>query len=220
MYIYSTNSVTKWWYPMKTYLSIDLDYWLGSSYNDPEDLSTLGSVLNAVKHVGNTLMVDEHQNILDHINSIEPDKIIHIDFHQDIAYPHKREPEIELHCSNFFYYVNNRKDIDYEWFYPEKDCASLQHRNGLCVNYTNPLSKDNWIFNAQKHKKGLPPIKELKSVSAVGFAASRDYCMYPGWDSREWLERLIRIIGKRYLHTEIVGGLLEYKEIEGGLLEC
>ncbi len=122
----------------------------------------------------NLILVDEHHHILDHLNSARCSDICHVDFHQDIAYPTKDMPEVELDCGSFFYYVKDRTNVNYTWFYPDASCAKgAQH--GLCMpREAKPFAKSNLIFGSQRMRLGLPNLKGL-NVCGVGVAVSTLY---------------------------------------------
>lgn len=158
---------------MKTYLSIDLDYWLSEPY--VEYTQSLTRVLKSVRHVQDIIIVEDHHEILDHVNRLVPDKILHIDYHQDIAFPRYAGDTVDLQCGTFLYFVENRERIDFEWWYPRKECAE-RSGTGWCCDYKHPRSNKARIFATQRQRLGLPTSAELARVSAVGFSISRDWC--------------------------------------------
>lgn len=182
-----------------TYLSIDLDYWLAASWNDPPLLSSLFRVLRQVRNA-DWVVVDEHHKILDHLHRWNPKEILHVDYHTDVAFPTKEvwmgkevHRNLELNCGTFFWFLRNREHMRYTWFYPEADCA---RESGLCMDASfKPLARKQWIFEEQRRKMGLPTLKQLREVQAVGFAISRDYCH----TEPEYLKRLMNVLRRRYI---------------------
>ena len=160
----------------RTYLSIDLDYWLAPDdhyvdYNNPT-IEQFHTFMRSLDFIKDRCIVDSHDHILSHINNIAPKKIIHVDYHQDIAYPYDIYKNVTLHEGTFFYFVENRNKIDYIWYYPDKKSLDF----GLCVlPSAKPFSKKNFIFKNQNRSKGLPTNDVLKDVVALGFSISTDY---------------------------------------------
>ena len=153
---------------MKTYLSIDLDYWFANGDGDINDLYRMLYTISDRP----SIIVDEHHHIKEHIDSFDVDRIIHIDYHQDIVYP-VNGSHFKIDCGNFFFFLKNRRDIDYEWYYPDIRCRT----EGLCIDERyKPYSKKNFVFKSQTRKKGLPTLKSLKDVVAIGIACSYFYC--------------------------------------------
>ena len=160
---------------MGTYLSIDMDYWFR---NDNEDFDSMYKILDFVSTIDNKTIVQEHHEILSHINEHNPDHIIHVDYHQDIAFPYSRYDRMYLNCGTFYYFVEGRQEKTFKWFYPDYYTCILDH-GGLCVDHWHkPFSKKNRIFKDQTMKCGVPTMKELSTVSAIGISLSQDYCEY------------------------------------------
>ena len=156
---------------MSSYLSIDLDYWFYHSC--PKSTNGLKRILHKVLDVTDKLLVDEHHNLLDHINSSKCDKIIHVDYHQDLVFNIGDTTKVE--CGNFFSFVNNKENIDFDWYYPDYD-ECIRKGLGFCVDPSyKPLAKKNFIYKNQTRKCGLPTNKELENVTSVGIAFSFDY---------------------------------------------
>lgn len=66
---------------------------------------------------------------------------------------------LTLYCGTFFWYVENRKEVQYPWFYPELECA-VGGALGLCMPEGNQaLARRNWIpvqMNTQWQPVGNP----------------------------------------------------------------
>jgi hypothetical protein len=185
---------------MRHYLSLDIDYFLSNepvlNFDVPSPLWATLKFISKLKFVENILLVKDHHHILPHINEFKPTLISHVDFHQDIAYPYPyksfiRPCDIELSCGTFLYFVENRRNIDFVWYYP----YNYRRNDGLCVDMSfKPFSKKNFIFKTQRSKIGLPNNKLLSTVNAVGISLSPTFIIY---DSSE-LDRFINILSKRY----------------------
>lgn len=161
---------------MNTYLSVDIDYWF--NHSSPKSINSLKRILEKVKNVPDKLLVDEHHNLLDQINSSQCDKIIHVDYHQDLVFETEGsfgKVGDKIECGNFLYFVNNKENIDFDWYYPDYD-ECVRKGLGFCMDLSfKPLSKKNFVYKDQKRKCGLPTNKELENVTSVGIAFSFDY---------------------------------------------
>lgn len=124
--------------------------------------------------------MDEHQELVPHINEQSYSKIIHIDQHQDICYPTKQylnpdSNELDCECGTFLYFIENRKEMDFVWYYPDYNYC-IERGMGFCMaTYYHPEAKKNWIFKTQKRTTKNISEKELEDVTAVGIAFSFDY---------------------------------------------
>lgn len=196
---------------MRTYISIDLDYWLCSTneyiysekdYPEHAKIKSLFKLLKLLRPIKNKIIVEEHHELLPHIDDANPDRIIHIDFHQDIAFPYRGKDEwinksraLTLSCGSFFYWVNKRREIDFEWWYPHLYCADYKEGAGLCMDrYHQPHKRNNFIFKNQIRRKGLPKNIDLNNIFGVGIAISREWC------DREpvYVDSLVTVIQERY----------------------
>lgn len=182
---------------MNTYLSIDLDFWLA----DPGDslpIKTLFQLLGALKNIEcPKVIVKDHDELVPFIDESTPSKIVHIDYHQDIAWPtpHDRGP-LELNCGTFFWFIQNKENIEFTWYYPDTKCVQAPWYAGLCMDmYYKPFSKRNFIFKNQTKRVGLPPLKTLKDVNSIGIAISKEYCAQL---TENYVDSLVKSIIKRY----------------------
>ena len=119
-----------------TYLSIDLDYWF---YHDREEFASLFSLLENLSSIKDRTIVQEHQELLPHINKVKPDHILHVDYHQDICYPTSPNEKIPIACGSFFYHVQERKNKTFKWFYPNYYSCIKQEVgvSGILVHKSN-----------------------------------------------------------------------------------
>lgn len=178
---------------MNTYLSIDLDFF----FSDEGDHYNIIKFLDKISHIQNKMLVDEHHLLLDHINNSGCTKIINVDYHQDIAYPIYNDDKLKLSCGTFLYFVEDRKNKEFKWYYPQTENC-FQNGLGFCMDMKHkPNSKKNYIFNTQKHKCGLPNKSEISNVTHLGISCSFDY-MNVLEDTEKLkltLEKLIEIFG-------------------------
>jgi hypothetical protein len=179
---------------MKTYLSIDLDYWLhnGNNYHViPRQMFRLFKSLSSM----NKVIVKDHEQLLPFIEKLNVERIIHIDYHQDIAYPYWEDDSVELNCGTFWYFLQNRKNINFHWIYPRNVCKT--DNGGICMNMgiSNPLKKKNWIFRKQTTRKGLSGYTKFGDMNIVGIgvSVSRNYCYTAPSNLDEIVDFLIKL---------------------------
>lgn len=102
---------------MKTYLSIDLDYW--NIRNAPLDaFKTLDTVFQKFESVP---VVVHHHQLLPHINKSEAQRLINLDEHDDTCPPAsgKELKDPDYLCASWVNNVRWRKGGDYIWAPPK-----------------------------------------------------------------------------------------------------
>lgn len=192
---------------MGTYLSIDMDYWFR---NGNEDFDSMYKLLNFTSTIDNKFLVQEHHELLPHINDCDPDHIVHVDYHQDIAFPYRNNERMYLNCGTFFYFVEKRQEKTFKWFYPNYSTCILDH-GGLCVDsWHKPFSKKNHIFKDQTMKCGVPTRKDLAHVSAVGISLSQDYSEYRLGGRQKHALKAARMLYNLFGENEVRDILTEY----------
>lgn len=100
---------------MKTYLSIDLDFWNYHVAFDviiPDPWSKIASLITSRVPI---FVVKNHDELIDHANKYSPDKIINVDFHDDLG---DGERTSKPSCANWPMFVRNAGDIRYIWRHP------------------------------------------------------------------------------------------------------
>lgn len=198
---------------MKSYLSIDLDYWFCKYPTEHCNTIKLLNLLCYFRHKDkNCLIVDEHHNLLDHINESDTDNIIHIDYHQDLCwYEENSNPKVE--CGNFFWFVDGKENKKFKWFYPDTD-ECIKNAMGLCMDPSyKPLSKKNFIFNNQTRKCGLPTKQELETVTDIGISFSLDYLNIEG-RMVDFINTVTCINGVFGLRSEVKNLFTNYGDID------
>jgi hypothetical protein len=161
------------------YLSIDLDYWFMSNV---EDVTGADLFLQKVFALKKPIFVTTyHDGLLKDLNKKHIDKIIHVDFHSDLA----TEPisKKELNEGTFLNFYKWRKSCIYEWRYPDTEiCFTIG--NGRCDwhNFDDEKNKpiEKWDpskmgYKEVKRKKGLKGIN-LKKVDWIGISLSPNWC--------------------------------------------
>jgi len=98
---------------MKTFFSIDIDYWNRLSDHGlvAKNLKKLSEACE--KHNVKITAVTNHQQMLPLVNEFQPDQLINIDDHSDLA-----DNTVEkLECGTWISYVKNRNKSKYKWIH-------------------------------------------------------------------------------------------------------
>jgi len=166
---------------LKTYLSIDLDYW-ANKYEDPQPAKQAYNFLSRVKKLNKKIYIcDSHEEILDHLNSYKVDKVINVDFHSDVVYEdliNYDDPK-EFNEGTWANYYKYRKNCIFEWHYPNVKICFCQGW-GRC----EWLWPDHEIGKFEKRRMGYKKIIRGQGISgimsnniiAVGVCRSPNWC--------------------------------------------
>ena len=115
---------------MSTYLSIDLDYFIGLNKNDADKFRCLNLVNKALELRVPTIVVDTHHGLTNHINKMgqvhDINHLINIDFHDDIV-----TDGYGLNEGSWVTFINWKDNGQYEWRYPNYDRCVKQFQ-GVC----------------------------------------------------------------------------------------
>lgn len=149
---------------MKVFLSIDLDYFCWDTYQKSSK-SFFERILKLRLPI---LVTEEHEQIVNYVNSFEFNELWNIDFHDDfMGYKDTEFPE----DYNWVDFVDLKDK--YKWFYPSfQDC--YKNYLGRC----NPLKQNPWILKYRKtwknvsRKCGLPSKLETKNIVAISITKS------------------------------------------------
>jgi hypothetical protein len=150
---------------MKTYLSIDLDYWFYIGYESYEISGMMMKCFNFFVNLSklnqkcNIDLIINHENILPILKKSVYDILINIDYHDDIC--GKDFPKIN--CGTWVKFVDKRKEGLYKWYYPKEECKEFGSY-GRC-----DAEEDLWKYPKKytdwkqiKMKKGLPNLKNIE----------------------------------------------------------
>jgi hypothetical protein len=168
---------------MRTYLSIDIDYWnsdRGSilGYRSTEETRVyrwLTKVFNLARYKGIPIKaVMNHQQLLDHVDGSKAQHLLNIDTHSDLA---DATTDV-FNCGTWVSFVRWRQQGIYTWMH------ALGIEDGECnaeapifEEGTKPSFTDWGEINRRKvsHAKlpGAPAI--LKGVTEIGFVLSPAY---------------------------------------------
>jgi hypothetical protein len=158
---------------MKTYVSVDLDYWgmtercIGSAIR----------FLNRIQRLNLPIyVVRSHEKILPHLNQFKVDRIYQIDYHNDIVKEPVSPSELdEGTWANFYEYKN---DCVFEWRYPDVQGCFLDGWGRCDWVYSKDDPWEPQLMGYKKiiRKQGLSNV-DLSDVAGVSMAISRQW-----WD--------------------------------------
>lgn len=159
---------------MKTYLSIDMDYWNGRT--PAYTRRSLFSLLKRLKKKRVPMMACmNHQQMLNHVNDSNARRLINLDTHSDLS-----QPDVDrLNCGTWVSYVKWRQKGEFVWCHrhsiDQGDCSRWNGRRIFCSNGAiNKIASD-WK-KIKRTKMLLPNYRYLTNYTiAVGLVLSPDY---------------------------------------------
>lgn len=161
---------------MRTYLSIDFDYW---RHFDKEWYAR--RFFKRVWALKRPIFVAlHHHHLLQDINRRRLDAVINVDFHSDIV---EEEQESEyfaplvLNEGTWANFVEHQERMTFEWRYPDELC--LDCGTGYCHQIRNPFEERCTRWQRVKKKEGLARIP-WSTIKAVGV------CLSPSWLDNKW----------------------------------
>lgn len=159
---------------MRTYLSIDLDFWC--KHNDAWHAERFFKRVWALNL--RICVALHHHHLLRHINRQKKlDAVVNVDFHSDIIEDHEGFPEFELNEGTWANFVKHQERMTFEWRYPEKEC--LADDIGYCHQFLNPFEEDCTYWQRVKKREGVARIP-WGDICAVGV------CLSPFWLGNKW----------------------------------
>jgi hypothetical protein len=163
---------------MKTYLSIDVDFWSDavSAYDKLERLLQL-----ARKRSIPVTAVMNHQQLLPHVNESKARRLVNVDMHSDFGDPTET---YTLECGTWVSYVRWRKEGEYLWV------RSLSISEGNCNSYQRWNSGTDW-----KRTKTIRRSQRQPLTGYLRAAVGMGICLSPGFASacvREATRMLIK----------------------------
>lgn len=163
---------------MKTYLSIDLDFW-----NDSMDEKQMRAFLLRAKEVskGRLHIVDSHESLRKYVGKSGSEHLINVDFHADIWDRFNPKFPVSLrrnyNCGTWVNFVKPSSRLLYTWIHPHSD--KMLYR-GYCSHDINPFQEDGWKlagWRMAEMVKTNDPMKHIPwgDVVEVGIAMSYDW---------------------------------------------
>jgi hypothetical protein len=147
---------------MKTYLSIDLDYWFYRDYDNYQlqtkmlECFDFFAELLKTRQVFSVDLIINHEDILSILKNSNFDLLINIDYHDDICYKNYTE----LNCGTWAKFVEGRNNKTYQWNYP----VPLRFSYGRCDTQNDlwhyPKLHTDW--KKIRKYKGLPSLRNMK----------------------------------------------------------
>jgi len=176
---------------MKSYLSIDLDYWL--NYNDGVNCLNFFKKVFALNIP--IFVTVFHDQLIHHINCHSDfDTLYNVDYHDDIiSFEDDADRDSTLLYAaadyNWVNYVSWRCGSDYIWIPPP---GSIMQQDGFCDRdhnvYRNPKFQKLTQWGSVRHLTG-PRHIDFRSIAAIGVCLSPDFstwqtifkpCLYMG----------------------------------------
>lgn len=150
---------------MKTYLSVDIDYW----YQPEIARRALTLLMEAVPSRVPVTAVMNHQQMLPEVNASGASRLINIDEHSDLAEATVKK----LACGTWISYVKWRKQGTYIWIRPE------QSYQGSCNGDDRAIwnAGTDWKYSESKYisRRNLQITKYLQDCVGVGLCMSPAY---------------------------------------------
>ncbi len=153
---------------MKTFLSVDLDYWSAST--ERSLLGFFGHVFDLKLPI---FVAPFHDQLLDHIDEHPCDQLINVDFHSDLielAAPAEDLDLEELGEGNWTNFVTWKQTGHFVWRYPSERLMT----EGLCHARRNPFDERASGWRSVTMTRGLSHIP-WKTVQALGVCLSSDW---------------------------------------------
>ena len=176
---------------MKTYLSIDLDFF--NDLNNPKDAKRIleTTLSRAQKFKIPVIAVMNHQQLLPQVNyhfKHSKCKLINVDWHSDICQTNDLS---QLNCGTWISYVKKRKLCDFLWLHPTHD-NGYKVEMGKCHDYYNWNTGTDWrnVRRQAFSAKDVPGLVK-KDVCEIGL------CMSPGWSDYKLMD-IFRELLKKY----------------------
>jgi hypothetical protein len=177
---------------MKTYLSVDCDFW-----TDPDIAKAQLERLIDFRGSAPIIAVTNHQQMLDDINISKARKLINIDAHSDLD---GKDVDF-LNCATWISYVAWRGVGEYSWIRPRKSY------NGSC----NSDFRKSWNHNADWKISSSTHVdqKKLDVTDYINGCVGIGICMSPAYSSNDIIDVFKYVMKKN--NIKIIDG--DWKEL-------
>lgn len=173
------------------YLSVDMDYWAEPERSRRAGLRTLKKLIASGKPI---VVVEDHGNMLDHINRYPSDRLVNVDAHSDFwNYKDFNDRNFSnrsyfnqisncsscvVDCSNWVNGVRWQDGKEYVWLHPHADPddrSTLGECHGGSPDpfYKTYRPKHTWFSTVRRHDRFR--LDNLKNVRAIGIAISAEF---------------------------------------------
>ena len=181
---------------MKTYLSIDIDFWEDLSEDRlQKDLQRLVNELN--KRQIPIVAVMNHQQLLPLVSDSSARRLVNVDQHSDLA-----DTTVEkLDCGTWVSYVSWRKKGEYVWIRRHSLDAGECNGGDPIFRERGGVDKtlSDWKKLSTKRVRYLPPLKELlKGVVAAGICLSPSFIPSENFNTVGPYEKVFRRIVRQF----------------------
>lgn len=198
---------------MKTYLSIDIDYWTGTKLDINSGLPFVNrSFIKRVIGTGKDISVFmSHEQMLSDIEKSGARKLVNVDYHSDLS-DNSNGILPELNEGTWVNHLSFCKEGEFIWIYPDINCYE---ENGRCDSDENPFSQRSleicgWRKVSRRCNK-LPTDTELRDVVKIGFSIS------PDWSELDHVEEVMQMLLEadkisRWKYKKLMKGLYQTLE--------
>jgi hypothetical protein len=188
---------------MKSYLSIDLDYFFYEGFEIKDKFLEFMETLNKLCDSKNIKpsIVKYHHELLPIVDKYSFDNLLHIDFHSDLTDYNKEDLyEDNLNEGTWINFVKKRKNIDFIWY------GTSDNEFAYCdkFNVLKEVNRDTKVFDPfdkknlkkmgfksiSKKFKVLPSKKMLDTVKYVGISIS------PNWIENKYYNLIAKTLRK------------------------
>ncbi len=177
---------------MKTYLSIDIDYWNGLSIQ-----SILRFFENLLALSCPLLLVNDHHSLLHDMNQSDCDTLINVDYHSDVS----DQPDT-LNCGTWGNFVNWQHRGTFVWRYPSKECVRYGGWGGYCHEKHNPFEEPITQWAKIRKQQGICHLP-WSTIHRIGVAWSLDWLHdnHLGQLADQWANSIDLIQDETYCRT-------------------
>ena len=175
---------------MRTYLSIDIDFW-----NDLDAAETSLSRLLLRRGDIPTLSVMNHQQLLQDVDESDADRLVNVDEHSDLT-----DTTVNIfECGSWISYVRWRKRGEYLWIRNQRGTI-----HGSCNRYRgywdagSDWGETRGIFRRQEIDLCL----YLQECVGIGLCLSPSFCVCGAEDLFKMLVKMFDIPYKKGKHNE------------------
>ena len=169
---------------MCSYLSIDVDYW--RNYDIDKASKEMDRFFQRIVNLKVPIyVVKDHEELLKDVNTYQFDTLINMDFHSDItSYIDHKDGIYEFHqlsnsyvrgdlnCGTWVNFVENRKNSEFLWIYPQEDCFQEEGRCEDIKDFWDTPNSDYHNWAQITCQKGWSEYIRWSKVRAVGIAIS------------------------------------------------
>lgn len=190
---------------MRTYLSIDLDFWNVWKEGDDFALAHMDKFLRMAKRAskGNIQLVDSHESLTKFVGKACSEHLINVDYHTDIWDRfNPRNPIAErqdYNCGTWVNFVKKESRLLYTWIHPHQ---SEEERFGYCSHYESPFEDKGVKLTGWKMAEKIAsknPEKHIQWNNVVAVGVSFGYYWVEtrnGWQDRVF-SRAAEIFGRK-----------------------